>query len=149
MEKWVNKSEISDISGIPYSTLSRILSRLNHFFDAKREGKKRLYRESQINLIEKIRDLLNDGKTYDEIYDLLSENHAQYMEQVSEEGVVTIHSGEPPRIYKAIEIIANQEKEINELKEKVLSLEKRMEEERTELLKEINEMLLEFVKNNR
>src|SRR6056297_2981753 len=149
MDKWVNKSKISDITGIPYSTLSRILSRLNHFFDAKREGKKRLYRESQINLIEKIRDLLNDGKTYDEIYDLLSENHAQYMEQVSEEGVVTIHSGEPPRIYKAIEIIANQEKEINELKEKVLSLEKRMEEQRTELLKEINEMLLEFVKNNR
>ena len=149
MDKWVNKSKISDITGIPYSTLSRILSRLNHFFDAKREGKKRLYRESQINLIEKIRDFLNNGKTYDEIYDLLSENHAQYMEQVSEEGVVTIHSGEPPRMYKAIEIIANQEKEINELKEKLLYLEKRMEAERTDLLKEINEMLLEFMKNNR
>ena len=149
MDKWVNKSKISDITGIPYSTLSRILSRLNHFFDAKREGKKRLYRESQINLIEKIRDFLNDGKTYDEIYDLLSENHAQYMEQMSEEGVVTVHSGEPPRMYKAIEIIANQEKEIKEIKEKVSLLESKMESERTVLLGEINEMLLEFMKNNR
>ncbi|MFW6262896.1 MAG: MerR family transcriptional regulator [Thermotogota bacterium] len=149
MDKWVNKSKISDITGIPYSTLSRILSRLNHFFDAKRDGKKRLYRESQINLIEKIRDFLNEGKTYDEIYDLLSENHAQYLEHVNEEGTVTIHSGEPPRMYKAIEIIANQEKDIKELKEKVSLLESKMERERTELLHEINEMLLEFMKNNR
>src|SRR6056297_3531307 len=134
MDKWVNKSKISDITGIPYSTLSRILSRLNHFFDAKREGKKRLYRESQINLIEKIRDLLNEGKSYDEIYDLLSENHAQYVEHTNEEGVVTVHSGEPPRMYKAIEIIANQEKEIKELKERLYSLEERIETERTELL---------------
>ncbi len=149
MDKWVNKSNISDITGIPYSTLSRILSRLNHFFDAKREGKKRLYRESQINLIEKIKDLLNEGKNYDEIYDFLSENHVQYVETISEEGVVTIHSGEPPRMYKAIEIIANQEKEIKELREKVSLLESKMESERTELLKEINDMLLEFMKNNR
>src|SRR6056297_660479 len=149
MDKWVNKSKISDITGIPYSTLSRILSRLNHFFDAKREGKKRLYRESQINLIEKIRDFLNNGKTYDEIYDFLSDNHAQYMEHVSEEGVVTIHSAEPPRMYKAIEIIANQEKEIKELKKKVFILEKKMETEKSELLSEINAMLLEFMKNNR
>jgi hypothetical protein len=71
------------------------------------------------------------------------------METVSEEGTVTIHSGEPPRMYKAIEIIANQEKEIKELKKRVALLESKMESERIDLLKEINEMLLEFMKNNR
>ena len=145
----MNKSKISDITGIPYSTLSRIFSRLNHFFDAKREGKKRLYRESQISLVEKIRDLLSEGKNYDEIYDLLSENHVQYQEIIDEEGVVTIHSGEPPKLYKAVEIIADQEKEIKDLKERVFDLEKRVESDRHELLKEINDMLLEFMKNNR
>lgn len=149
MDKWLNKSKISDITGIPYSTLSRIFSRLNHFFDAKREGKKRLYRESQISLVEKIRDLLSEGKNYDEIYDLLSENHVQYQEIIDEEGVVTIHSGEPPKLYKAVEIIADQEKEIKDLKERVFHLEKRVESDRHELLKEINDMLLEFMKNNR
>src|SRR6056297_1777873 len=147
MDKWVNKSKISDITGIPYSTLSRVLSRLNHFFDAKRDGKKSLYRESQISLIEKIRDLLNEGKTYDEIYDFLSDNHAQYMETNGEKGIVTVHSSEPPRLYKAIEIIANQEKEIKVLKERVSLLESKMEGHQTDLLKEINEMLLEFMKN--
>ena|GEM_PF-4074144 len=145
----MNKSKISDITGIPYSTLSRIFSRLNHFFDAKREGKKRLYRESQISLVEKIRDLLSEGKNYDEIYDLLSENHVQYQEIIDEDGVVTIHSGEPPKLYKAVEIIADQEKEIKDLKERVFHLEKRVESDRHELLKEINDMLLEFMKNNR
>jgi len=149
MDKWLNKSKISDITGIPYSTLSRIFSRLNHFFDAKREGKKRLYRESQISLVEKIRDLLSEGKNYDEIYDLLSENHVQYQEIIDEDGVVTIHSGEPPKLYKAVEIIADQEKEIKDLKERVFDLEKRVESDRHELLKEINDMLLEFMKNNR
>jgi len=149
MDKWLNKSKISDITGIPYSTLSRIFSRLNHFFDAKREGKKRLYRESQISLVEKIRDLLSEGKNYDEIYDLLSENHVQYQEIIDEDGVVTIHSGEPPKLYKAVEIIADQEKEIKDLKERVFHLEKRVESDRHELLKEINDMLLEFMKNNR
>ena len=145
----MNKSKISDITGIPYSTLSRIFSRLNHFFDAKREGKKRLFRESQISLVEKIRDLLSEGKNYDEIYELLSENHVQYQEIIDEEGVVTIHSGEPPKLYKAVEIIADQEKEIKDLKERVFDLEKRVESDRHELLKEINDMLLEFMKNNR
>jgi len=149
MDKWLNKSKISDITGIPYSTLSRIFSRLNHFFDAKREGKKRLFRESQISLVEKIRDLLSEGKNYDEIYELLSENHVQYQEIIDEEGVVTIHSGEPPKLYKAVEIIADQEKEIKDLKERVCALEKRVESDRHELLKEINDMLLEFMKNNR
>jgi len=149
MDKWLNKSKISDITGIPYSTLSRIFSRLNHFFDAKREGKKRLFRESQISLVEKIRDLLSEGKNYDEIYELLSENHVQYQEIIDEDGVVTIHSGEPPKLYKAVEIIADQEKEIKDLKERVFHLEKRVESDRHELLKEINDMLLEFMKNNR
>jgi len=149
MDKWLNKSKISDITGIPYSTLSRIFSRLNHFFDAKREGKKRLYRESQITLVEKIRDFLEQGKNYDEIYELLSENHVQYQEMIDEDGVVTIHSGEPPKLYKAVEIIADQEKEIKDLKERVCALENKFESNRHELLKEINDMLLEFMKNNR
>jgi len=149
MDKWLNKSKISDITGIPYSTLSRIFSRLNHFFDAKREGKKRLYRESQITLVEKIRDFLEQGKNYDEIYELLSENHVQYQEMIDEDGVVTIHSGEPPKLYKAVEIIADQEKEIKDLKERVCALESKFESDRHDLLKEINDMLLEFMKNNR
>jgi len=176
--KWLNTYKISDISGIPYTTARRILLKHATLFDRKKKGRSRLYKVDQIPLLQEINQLYKDGYRRDEIDATMRNSEPETLEAKENDGVITADRPEnPPSLYKTLDIISNQKYEIEKHRtqiasmvdnlkhleevnknqsEKIIELEAKMqkmehekEKEKSELLKEINQMLFEFMKDNR
>lgn len=175
--KWLNTYKISELSEIPYTTARRILLKHSTFFDYKKRGRSRLYKQDQIPLLQEINQLYKEGMRYNEINENLRKSEPETVEMEEEGGVLTTQKQPANSLYKTLEIIGNQKQQLDEQRKQILSLvdkvksleevnNKKNEEiteikkkfieysankdkERSELLQEINQMLLEFMKDNK
>jgi DNA-binding transcriptional MerR regulator len=175
--KWLNTYKISELSEIPYTTARRILLKHSTFFDYKKRGRSRLYKQDQIPLLQEINQLYKEGMRYNEINENLRKSEPETVEMEEEGGILTTQKQPANSLYKTLEIIGNQKQQLDEQRKQILSLVDKVEnlenvnkekseeirelkkvflaytskrdQDKNELLKEINEMLLEFMKNNR
>jgi len=176
-EKWLNTFKISEISDIPYTTARRILLKHSTFFDYKKRGRSRLYKTDQIPLLQEINQLYKEGMRRNEINETLRKSEPETVEMEEANSIVTTKKQPTNSLYKTLEIIGNQKQqleqqrqqidmlvdkveilekvnkekseEIKELKRVFLAYTSKKDQDKTELLNEINQMLLEFMKNNR
>lgn len=177
METWLNMNKISEQSGIPYTTARRILVKFTTFFDHRKRKNQRLYKQSQIPLLQRIHQLYKDKYRTNEIMEMLKNSEPQTIDTIENEGVITTKERPSDSLYKTLEIIGSQkqllevqstqinvlvdkvsnlenekkemDKTISDLKRTMLQLEAKHQKENAELLQEVNQMMLEMMKGMR
>jgi len=146
-------TEITEITGVPETTLRRFIKRFRHYIVVERRGRWRYYHESAIEVIKTIRRRRDAGATYEEIESELESKAVYTIEPIQEPESLPAAINE--KIADLLKAFVNQKKEIESLKDEVRTLKEQMQakeetakEEKMQLCREINQLLIESQKNN-
>jgi len=170
--KWMTMAEMVDITGIPESTIRRWMKWSHHMIETKKIKNRRYFSKESIDIFQTIRDLYDQGKTREEILTVLEETtpqtydatptyetHIQSSRQHDQNAMESIIERNTQALHAtahAIQMMRTQQQkieslknEIEELKETIREKDQKNEKDKMELLNEINNMMLELIKNTK
>ena len=168
--KWKTMAEIVDITGIPESTIRRWMKWSHHMIETKKIKNRRYFSKESIDIFQTIRGLYDQGKTREEILTTLEETTPQtydatptyethiqpsrHHDQTAMESIIERNTQALNATAHAIQMMGSQqqkieslENEITELKQTIREKDQKNEKDKMELLNEINNMMLELIKN--
>ncbi|MFA7628503.1 MAG: MerR family transcriptional regulator [Candidatus Dojkabacteria bacterium] len=157
--KWRTTSEVVNITGIPESTIRRIIEKFRQFLDVKKRKGKRYFSNKAVEVLQDIRDRKQSGMSYNGILKLYEEQEEAGVidieptfqrtgerqitgERLREERLLSILEG----LQNALSTITEQNKKIDELTDEVDELKDQLKEERLQREKDKEEMNREVVK---
>ena len=73
MARWYRTEEIMEMTGVPETTIRRFIKRFRLYIIHERRGRLRYFHEDAIEVIKKIRQRRDAGKTYEQIEKHLKE----------------------------------------------------------------------------
>lgn len=85
MDEWLSIAEIADKIGIPDNTARRYAGKFSDFMQSKTYGRTKKYTPDAIQVIERVSQLYQSGKSTDEIYELLQREKPIVVEVEEEE----------------------------------------------------------------
>jgi len=168
--KWKTMAEMVDITGIPESTIRRWMKWSHHMIETKKIKNRRYFSKESIDIFQTIRGLYDQGKTREEILTTLEETTPQTydatptyethiqpsrhhdqtaMESIIERNTQALNATAIQMMGSQQQKIESLENEITELKQTIREKDQKNERERLELAKEINQMLLEFMRDQK
>jgi len=158
--KWRTTSEIVNMTGIPESTIRRLLSKFRQFLEVKKRKGKRYFSERSAEILQDIRQKKDSGMSYKDILKLYEDKEESSRiidieptyertgerqitdERLREERLLSILEG----LQNALSTITEQNKKIDELTSEVDELKDQLKEERLQREKDKEEMNREVVK---
>lgn len=84
MFEWFSISELAEKSGIAESTVRRYLNNFNVFFRDKGGKRSKKYEANSINILNRIRELFEQGKESEEVRHILSREYSMIIDGDSE-----------------------------------------------------------------
>lgn len=138
MDELYLAAEIAEKCQIPENTVRRYCKNFKEYIPSKKYGRATRYSADSINILQNISALYSKGHTTLEIQDLLRGQYPQTVELEEK----NLPVGTIQQIATALDKLASQEKEINELKQKV----QKMEEYQTETLDKRDQRLMETMR---
>src|SRR6056297_3600249 len=168
--KWKTMAEMVDITGIPESTIRRWMKWSHHMIETKKIKNRRYFSKESIDIFQTIRGLYDQGKTREEILTTLEETTPQtydatptyethiqpsrHHDQTAMESIIERNTQALNATAHAIQMLGSQQQKIESLENENMELKKEMtirdqknEKDKMELLNEINNMMLELIKN--
>ncbi|NBG89670.1 MerR family transcriptional regulator [Isachenkonia alkalipeptolytica] len=132
-----NLQQLSEVTGIPRSTVAYYRDKYRQYFNMKGKGRNRRYLEPTEEVLLLIAELSADNKSQQEIEEALQEQFQQIhdIEEIRQDSRGTGQQLEKSLaiITESLQVMAEQKKEIEDLKDRVRQLEKKaLEEEKQE-----------------
>jgi len=131
--------ELSNLTGIPYTTIARYTKEFMLYFSRKKEGRKLLFLKNEaVETANRVKELYGNGKTTTEIHDILQQERTQ---------TIDIKPIEDERfISHTKRLLAKQEKKIRDLEQEIQELKEQNAKDKSEILNGVNDAMLEFMK---
>src|SRR6056297_3161082 len=156
MAQWHKTTEIEELTGVPETTLRRFLKRFKAYIIHERRGRLRFIHDDSIETIKRIRSRREAGASYEEIEQELESTAVYTMERTAAQRGEGLPEVSNDKIMKLLDAFMNQQNEINELKKEVHELkdemadkEEKAKEEKMQLYREINQLLIESQRDNK
>lgn len=135
----ISLQELSELTGIPYTTVARYTKTFELFFSKKKQGRKLFFlKDESIKVATKVKLLYESGYKTEQIHEILEEkfNPIIDIKPIYDDKIIS----------HAKEMLAKQDKRIRNLEQEIQDLKQENEKTKSEILQGVNDAMLEFMR---
>lgn len=138
----ISLQELSDLTGIPYTTVARYTKTFELYFSKKKQGRKLLFlKDESFKVATKVKLLYEAGYKTKQIHEILEEKFNP---------IIDIQPvGDERELSHVKDIILKQAKKIQELEDEIHEIKEQNAKDKSDILQGVNEILLEFLKDHK
>lgn len=138
----ISLQELSDLTGIPYTTVARYTKTFELYFSKKKQGRKLLFlKDESFKVATKVKLLYEAGYKTKQIHEILEEKFNP---------IIDIQPvGDEMELSHVKDIILKQAKKIQELEDEIHEIKEQNAKDKSDILQGVNEILLEFLKDHK
>ena len=135
----ISLQELSELTGIPYTTVARYTKTFELFFSKKKQGRKLLFlKEESIKVATKVKLLYEAGYKTKQIHEILEDKFNP---------IIDIKPIEDERIISHLkEALSAQAKRMEAMERELENLKQQTSQDKSEILQGVNEAMLEFMR---
>jgi len=138
----ISLQELSDLTGIAYTTIARYTKTFELYFSKKKQGRKLLFlKEESIKVATKVKILYESGYKTKQIHEILEEKFNP---------IIDIQPvGDERELSHVKDIILKQAKKIQDLEDQIHEIKEQNAKDKSDIIQGVNEILLEFLKDQK
>jgi len=138
----ISLHELSNLTGIPYTTVARYTKEFMLYFSRKKVGRKLLFLESEaVETAKRVSRLYSEGNTTDQIHEILEREKTATIDVKPKDDEI-----QKGVISHMKNIILKQQERITKLEDEIHEIKQQNEKDKSEILQGVNDAMLEFMK---